>query len=84
MKLTCNEPGWNVCRNSRAFVYRQCAYANSQGSSGAEVQPGGLPAFRTKLLSLAAYFRSRVDALQSWDDVKLLSVEIDRLPPDGD
>jgi 2-polyprenyl-6-methoxyphenol hydroxylase-like FAD-dependent oxidoreductase len=39
----------------------------------------GLPAFRAEIARLAPYAAGRVDELSTWDDVKLLTVKVDRL-----
>ncbi len=59
-------------------AYWQCAYLISKGSFAA-LRQDGLPAFRSKLVSLAGFLGTRVDEIRSWDDIKLLTVEIDRL-----
>ncbi len=58
--------------------YWQCAYVIRKGGIEA-IQRSGLPAFRDDLASAAPFLRGRVDALKSWDDVKLLTVAVDRL-----
>ncbi len=59
--------------------YWQCAYVISKGGIAA-LQARGLEAFRKDLVSVAPLFADRMDtALRSWDDVKLLSVTVDRL-----
>jgi 2-polyprenyl-6-methoxyphenol hydroxylase-like FAD-dependent oxidoreductase len=58
--------------------YYQLAYVIPKG--GAErIQAAGLPAFRQTVAKALPFLAARVDELQSWDDVKLLSVSIDRL-----
>lgn len=59
-------------------AYWQCAYLISKGSF-ATLRQEGLPAFRSKLAGLAPFLGTRVDELQRWDDIKLLTVEVDRL-----
>lgn len=59
--------------------YWQCAYVIRKGGIRA-VRLRGLEAFRADLVAIAPLFAGRVDAaLASWDDVKLLSVSVDRL-----
>jgi 2-polyprenyl-6-methoxyphenol hydroxylase-like FAD-dependent oxidoreductase len=58
--------------------YWQCAYVVRKNSIS-EVQALGLETFREDVLVLAPYLGARVDELKSWDDIKLLTVEIDRL-----
>jgi 2-polyprenyl-6-methoxyphenol hydroxylase-like FAD-dependent oxidoreductase len=59
--------------------YFQLAYVIPKG--GAErIKEAGLPAFRQVVAKALPFLAGRVDELKSWDDVKLLSVSIDRLP----
>ncbi|MGH9581320.1 MAG: FAD-dependent oxidoreductase [Bryobacteraceae bacterium] len=44
-----------------------------------EVRRAGLDAFRALLVRIAPYLAGRVEEVQSWDQVKLLSVQINRL-----
>jgi 2-polyprenyl-6-methoxyphenol hydroxylase-like FAD-dependent oxidoreductase len=44
-----------------------------------QLQQAGLEPFREKLRRIAPFLHDRVDELQSWDQVKLLSVQINRL-----
>ena len=58
--------------------YWQCAYVISKG--GIErVKSEGLEAFRKRVVEMSPFLADRVSELQSWDDVKLLSVTVDRL-----
>ncbi len=58
--------------------YWQCAYVIPKG--GIErVKAAGLEAFRERVVMLSPYFADRIRDLKSWDDVKLLSVTVDRL-----
>ncbi|HYK37717.1 FAD-dependent oxidoreductase [Alloacidobacterium sp.] len=43
------------------------------------VRNAGLPAFRSQLLSVAPFLSERVEEIQHWDQIKLLSVQINRL-----
>lgn len=43
------------------------------------VRNAGLPAFRSLLLSVAPFLSERVEEIQNWDQIKLLSVQINRL-----
>jgi 2-polyprenyl-6-methoxyphenol hydroxylase-like FAD-dependent oxidoreductase len=58
--------------------YWQCAYLIPKGSFEA-LKRGGLAAFQSKLAGLAPFLGERVRVLQSWDDIKLLTVAVDRL-----
>jgi 2-polyprenyl-6-methoxyphenol hydroxylase-like FAD-dependent oxidoreductase len=58
--------------------YWQCAYVIPKG--GIErVKAAGLEAFRQRVVALSPFLADRVGELRSWDDVKLLSVAVDRL-----
>lgn len=43
------------------------------------VKSAGIPAFRESLLQIAPFLGERVEEIQDWDQVKLLSVQINRL-----
>lgn len=58
--------------------YWQCAYVIQKGEFDS-IQQKGLPAFRENIESAAPFLRGRTDELKSWDDIKLLSVAVDRL-----
>jgi 2-polyprenyl-6-methoxyphenol hydroxylase-like FAD-dependent oxidoreductase len=58
--------------------YWQCAFVIPKGKAE-EVRRAGLPAFRAKILELSPGLGDRVEELKSWDDVKLLTVAVDRL-----
>jgi 2-polyprenyl-6-methoxyphenol hydroxylase-like FAD-dependent oxidoreductase len=58
--------------------YWQCAFVIRKGGFDA-VRAAGLPAFRESLASLAPYLADRLDEIASWEDVKLLTVRVDRL-----
>lgn len=45
----------------------------------AQLQAGGIEAFREALVRTAPFLRPVVDSLASWDEVKLLSVQVNRL-----
>jgi len=58
--------------------YWQCAYVIRKGD--AEVlRQKGLPAFRDDIASMAPFLQGRTEALKDWDDVKVLTVAVDRL-----
>ena len=44
-----------------------------------EIRQRGLPALRDDITRLAPFLGDRVNALKSWDDIKLLTVQVDRL-----
>ena len=58
--------------------YWQCAYVFAKGQAE-EIRARGLDAFRADVARVAARLHPRVEAIQSWDDVKLLTVALDRL-----
>jgi 2-polyprenyl-6-methoxyphenol hydroxylase-like FAD-dependent oxidoreductase len=43
------------------------------------VKAEGLDAFRQRVLTLSPYLADRIGELKSWDDIKLLTVTVDRL-----
>jgi 2-polyprenyl-6-methoxyphenol hydroxylase-like FAD-dependent oxidoreductase len=60
-------------------TYWQCAYVIHKGGSEA-IRERGLEAFRADVVALAPLFANRIKGqLASWDDIKLLSVSVDRL-----
>jgi 2-polyprenyl-6-methoxyphenol hydroxylase-like FAD-dependent oxidoreductase len=56
----------------------QCAFVIPKGGIEA-VRQRGLPWLRAEIARLAPYLSDRVDELRDWDDIKLLSVAVDRL-----
>ena len=58
--------------------YWQCAYVIPKGGIE-QVRTAGLDAFRKSVVKMSPYLADRVDELKSWDDVKLLTVAVDRL-----
>ncbi len=58
--------------------YWQCAYVIPKGAFD-DVRGRGIEAFRNSAAELMALPRARLDALESFDAVKLLSVSVDRL-----
>ena len=58
--------------------YWQCALVIPKGGID-RVRARGLPALRATIVAVAPFFADRVDALASWDDIKLLTVIVDRL-----
>jgi 2-polyprenyl-6-methoxyphenol hydroxylase-like FAD-dependent oxidoreductase len=59
--------------------YWQCAYVIEKGSAD-QVMKRDIDDFRRTLLALSPWLAERVNELKSWDDVKLLTVALDRLP----
>ena len=58
--------------------YFQCAFVVQKGGYDA-IKAEGLEAFRARLAHAAPAMADRVETLKSWDDIKLLTVTIDRL-----
>ena len=58
--------------------YWQCAYVISKGGF-AQIQERGLPAFREDIAAVAPFLRDRTSAWKDWNDIKLLTVAVDRL-----
>jgi 2-polyprenyl-6-methoxyphenol hydroxylase-like FAD-dependent oxidoreductase len=58
--------------------YWQCAYVIPKGTAG-EVRAGGIDAFRARVVALSPFLADRSGELKSFDDVKLLTVTVDRL-----
>jgi 2-polyprenyl-6-methoxyphenol hydroxylase-like FAD-dependent oxidoreductase len=58
--------------------YWQCAQVIPKGAFD-DIQKKGLPAFREDLRAVAPFLHGRLDELESWNDIKLLSVAIDHL-----
>jgi len=70
-------PGHFIAMLDRG-AYWQVGYTIGKGKADA-VRARGLGSFRQSLASLVPRFADRVDALRSWDQIKLLSVRADRL-----
>ena len=58
--------------------YWQCAYVIPKGGID-RIKAEGLDAFRERLVSMSPFLADRVGDLKSWDDIKLLTVAVDRL-----
>jgi 2-polyprenyl-6-methoxyphenol hydroxylase-like FAD-dependent oxidoreductase len=58
--------------------YWQCGFIIPKGGFEA-IRARGLPNFRAEIAALAPHLGKRAKELKSWDDVKLLTVEVDRL-----
>ncbi|MDR3511321.1 MAG: FAD-dependent oxidoreductase [Caulobacteraceae bacterium] len=58
--------------------YYQCAFVVPKGGYDA-VRAEGLEALKRRIVAVAPMTADRLDALASWDDIKLLSVSVDRL-----
>jgi 2-polyprenyl-6-methoxyphenol hydroxylase-like FAD-dependent oxidoreductase len=58
--------------------YWQCGFVIPKGTLE-NLRDKGLVAFRASLAEIAPFVRDRVDQLRDWDDIKLLTVVVDRL-----
>ena len=58
--------------------YWQCAFVVPKGRD-AEIRAKGLPAFREQVAKLAPFLADRVEEIENFDAVKLLTVTVDRL-----
>jgi 2-polyprenyl-6-methoxyphenol hydroxylase-like FAD-dependent oxidoreductase len=58
--------------------YWQCAYVIPKGGIE-KVKARGIEAFRASVLKLSPFLKKRFAEIESWDDVKLLTVTVDRL-----
>jgi 2-polyprenyl-6-methoxyphenol hydroxylase-like FAD-dependent oxidoreductase len=58
--------------------YWQCAYVIPKGGFDV-IQQKGLPAFRADLEAVAPFLAGRTAELKGWNDIKILSVAVDRL-----
>lgn len=58
--------------------YWQCAYVIAKGQIAAE-HAKGLPAFKSAVVAIVPSLADHIDDVSSWDDVKLLTVAIDRM-----
>jgi 2-polyprenyl-6-methoxyphenol hydroxylase-like FAD-dependent oxidoreductase len=58
--------------------YWQCAFVIPKGTA-AEIHERGLPAFRNEILTLSPFFGNRLEELQDWNQVSVLTVTVDRL-----
>lgn len=58
--------------------YWQCAYVIPKGSLE-KLKSGGLDGFRDAVAAASPFGRERMNTITSWDDVKLLTVRVDRL-----
>jgi 2-polyprenyl-6-methoxyphenol hydroxylase-like FAD-dependent oxidoreductase len=58
--------------------YWQCGYIIPKGTID-EIRRKGLESFREAIAGIAPFVRDRVGELRDWDDIKLLTVVVDRL-----
>jgi 2-polyprenyl-6-methoxyphenol hydroxylase-like FAD-dependent oxidoreductase len=60
-------------------TYWQCGFVIPKDAFVA-IQSAGLPAFRARIAQIAPSLAPATSALTAWDEVKLLTVQIDRMP----
>jgi len=58
--------------------YWQCGFVIPKGAFE-EIRKTGLDQFRKSIADLAPFLKNRVQELSGWDDIKLLTVTVDRL-----
>ena len=58
--------------------YWQCGYVIAKGQAD-RVQAAGFDAFRESIARLTPHMKDRVHEIATWDDVKLLTVQVNRL-----
>jgi 2-polyprenyl-6-methoxyphenol hydroxylase-like FAD-dependent oxidoreductase len=58
--------------------YWQCAFVIAKGGYD-EIRQRGLEAFRAQILETSPFLGDRVNELRTWDDIRLLTVKVDRL-----
>jgi 2-polyprenyl-6-methoxyphenol hydroxylase-like FAD-dependent oxidoreductase len=58
--------------------YWQCGYVIAKGGIE-QIKKAGLESFRAAIVEVAPFLRDRVGELTDWDDIKLLTVAVDRL-----
>jgi 2-polyprenyl-6-methoxyphenol hydroxylase-like FAD-dependent oxidoreductase len=58
--------------------YWQCAYLIPKGAFE-EIRNKGLTSFREDIVKVAPFLQGRVGELKDWNDISLLSVQVDRL-----
>jgi 2-polyprenyl-6-methoxyphenol hydroxylase-like FAD-dependent oxidoreductase len=60
-------------------TYLQIGYQIRKGSDE-RLRAEGIQAFHKRIVGLAPEFADSIEAVRSWDDVKLLAVRLDRMP----
>jgi 2-polyprenyl-6-methoxyphenol hydroxylase-like FAD-dependent oxidoreductase len=80
------DPGETMARFAAGHIvividrgdYWQCAFVIPKGAFE-QTRRAGLPAFREKVAQLVPRLADRVDELADWEEIKLLTVAVDRL-----
>jgi 2-polyprenyl-6-methoxyphenol hydroxylase-like FAD-dependent oxidoreductase len=79
-----SEPALGRIRNGKMMVtinrgdYYQCGYIIRKGAFD-EIKRRGLEAFREEIVSIAPFLLDAVGAIDDWQKVKLLTVQVNRL-----
>ncbi|HEY6765563.1 MAG TPA: FAD-dependent oxidoreductase, partial [Candidatus Sulfotelmatobacter sp.] len=71
------EPGKMLVMINRE-EYWQCAFLIPKGTID-QIKQRGLPRFREELVSMAPFLRDRIEEVDEWNDISLLTVTVDRL-----
>ena len=71
-------PGGLIVLINRGDYYQTAVIIN-KGTFESVIQPAGLPAFHQRIAGIAPHLADRVAEITSWDQVKLLSVQVNRL-----
>ena len=58
--------------------YWQCAFVIPKGGID-DVKQKGIAKFRDRVVAMSPFLHDRIDELKNWEDVKLLTVAVDRL-----
>jgi 2-polyprenyl-6-methoxyphenol hydroxylase-like FAD-dependent oxidoreductase len=86
LRRTAEDPATTMGRfaSGRIFIalnrgdYWQCGYVIAKGQFE-EMRRQGFEAFRAAIVKLAPYVKDTVQELRGWEEVKLLTVRVDRL-----
>lgn len=81
-----DDPGQSLGRFDRGRIlvminrgeYWQCGFVIPKGTFD-EIRQRGLASFRNDLTEIVPFVRDRVGELHEWDDIKLLTVAVDRV-----
>jgi 2-polyprenyl-6-methoxyphenol hydroxylase-like FAD-dependent oxidoreductase len=86
LRKEASDPGESMGRFTAGHIavlinrgdYWQCAFVIPKGGFE-ETRRAGLPAFRNEIARLVPLFADRVDELADWEQIKLLTVAVNRL-----
>jgi 2-polyprenyl-6-methoxyphenol hydroxylase-like FAD-dependent oxidoreductase len=59
--------------------YFQCGFIIRKDTFATDIHPAGLDVFRASLTQLVPFLADRVEELQRWDQIKLLTVQVNHL-----